>query len=213
MRGLITCLILTGYTVAFSQVEAITIDSILLDGHKRTRTSSILRELPFQDGDTIQVDLEEAWSIYPIPLFELADRNFNVWWVDHQHTLSRTNYGIDFRHRNTTGRGDRSKAILKLGYTQLFQIQYALPYFNRAKNWGFTAHLLLARNKEVNYATIDNRQAFFRSEEAFAHTRFTSQFALIHRPKLDQHHRVQDGLFQRQFQDAGLGSQHKPRQF
>ena len=28
----------------------------------------------------LEVNLQENWYIYPAPIFELADRSFNVWW-------------------------------------------------------------------------------------------------------------------------------------
>jgi len=141
----------------------------------------------------IQVEVEEGWYIFPVPLLELADRNFNVWWVDYGHALNRLNYGIDFRHRNTTGRRDRSKLVLKSGFTQLYQFQYSLPYVNKAKTWGISLSLLAARNREINYATIQNRQAFFRLEDGFALQRLAASAAFTYRPGLNQQQRLRLG--------------------
>lgn len=231
-------LFLLGFPL-FSQEGIVRIDSISVEGNKKTHRAIILRELPFQSGDTIplaalsgvleegerwlmntglfnrvdiffrnwegsanrvhlQVEVEESWYFYPIPVFELADRNFNVWWVDQKRSLARTNYGIDFKHRNTTGRRDRLNVVVKAGYTQLFLTNYTLPYFNRSKTWGLSWYSLFARNREINYATIGNRQAFYKSDDHFALNRFTTQFSLIHRPKLNQQHYVQLGFFQNQ---------------
>jgi len=155
----------------------------------------IAPQYPGDDANRVQVfiSVSEAWYIFPVPIFELADRNFNVWWVDQRRSLDRINYGMDFRHRNLTGRRDRARVNFKTGYTQLFQFQYVLPFFNRAKTWGFSAGAFSARNREVNYATIENRQAFFRTEEGYALRRFSTQAALLHRPGLNQYHRFQLG--------------------
>ncbi len=160
----------------------------------------IAPQYPGDDGNRIQISIlvSEAWYIFPVPIFELADRNFNVWWVDQRRSLDRINYGLDFRHRNLTGRRDRARINFKTGYTQLFQFQYVLPFFNRAKTWGFSAGAFSARNREVNYATIENRQAFFRMEDGYALRRFSTQIALLHRPGLNQYHRFQLGYVHNQ---------------
>ena len=49
------------------------------------------------------IDLLETWFIYPVPIFELADRNFNVWWTDQGRSLDRVNIGLEFAHLNFSG--------------------------------------------------------------------------------------------------------------
>lgn len=246
-------IILCSEKSGYAQTDTVFIDSILVEGNKKTRLASILRELPFQSGDMIplseldarlaageqwlmrtglfnqvqlyfkqwegssnrvqiQIEVDEAWYIFPVPLFELSDRNFNVWWVDHQRALDRINYGIDFRHRNTTGRRDRTKLILKSGYTQLFQLQYTLPFFNHAETWGISTFIQSARNREINYATIDNRQAFFRLEEGYALRRLSAQLAFTHRPKLDRSYQINLGYFNNQL-DTIVSQQLNPNYF
>ena len=138
-------------TGAIAQEAYVVVDSIAINGNKRTNIQVILRELPFQIGDTIlrknlkdrlawgkqqvlntgmfregiishtpsatkpdhiciALDLAESWYIYPTPYFELADRNFNVWWVDQNRSLDRIIYGMDFVHRNFSGNRDRFHA-------------------------------------------------------------------------------------------------------
>ena len=43
---------------------------------------------------TIYIKLIERWYIWPYPIFELADRNFNSW-VD-KRDFNRVNYGLFF---------------------------------------------------------------------------------------------------------------------
>src|SRR5689334_2581982 len=47
-------------------------------------------------GDRIDilVDVTERWYTFPIPIFELSDRNFSEWWRNYNHDPSRINYGI-----------------------------------------------------------------------------------------------------------------------
>jgi len=37
----------------------------------------------------LEVNLQENWYIYPAPIFELADRSFNVWWKEQKRSLER----------------------------------------------------------------------------------------------------------------------------
>ena len=39
------------------------------------------------------VQLQERWYIWPYPIFEISERNFNVWWTD----FKESNYS-DFRN-------------------------------------------------------------------------------------------------------------------
>ena len=94
------------------------IKNIFIEGLKTTKENTLLRELNFQEGDTINIkDLEsiieenksnllnqwlfnfvefnpiiqkkyidilikvtERWYIWPYPIFEIGERNFNVFW-------------------------------------------------------------------------------------------------------------------------------------
>lgn len=41
----------------------------------------------------ITVEIKESWYIYAVPIAELADRNFNVWWTTYNHAFNRINIG------------------------------------------------------------------------------------------------------------------------
>jgi outer membrane protein assembly factor BamA len=135
------------------------------------------------------VTVEETWFVYPIPIFELADRNFNVWWVEQNRSLKRTNYGMDFAHINVSGRNDRLKASLKYGYTRRYSLSYSLPYINKARTLGLSTDVSFLRNREVNYQTIENKQAFFIREDAFMLDRFQAKMGAIYRPGIQTYHR------------------------
>ncbi len=151
-------------------------------------------------GETNEVHLlvtvEENWYLYPIPIFELADRNFNVWWVDQKRSLDRTNYGMDFAHINLTGRKDKLKASLKYGYTRKYALSYEFPYVNKAQTLGVSADIGYWRNKEVNYRTERSKQVFYRTEEGFIYERFSSGLGLTFRPQLRSFHNLNIGFSQ-----------------
>jgi len=108
----------------------------------------------------IQVNIKERWYLFPLLYFKLIDRNFNQWWVDQHRSLDRVNYGIKFIQNNVTGRNDNLDVWLITGYTQQVTLRYDLPFADRKLKHGFNVGLVYASQKELNYATGNNKQLF-----------------------------------------------------
>ena len=131
----------------------------------------------------ILISVVEAWYIYPVPVFELIDRNFNVWWVEQNHSLDRINFGIEFAHLNFTGQKDKLKLTAKSGYTQSYMLKYSLPFIDRAQTLGILTEVGYARNRELNYNSVDNKQLFFKDPDSrFILQRFQAVSGLVYRP-------------------------------
>lgn len=137
----------------------------------------------------IKVDLSEAWPIYPIPIFELADRNFNVWWVEQGRSLERVKYGLDFSHNNLSGWKDRLELRVERGYSQLYSARYIYPYLNRKKTLGLEAQIIYEQRKELDYNTYQNKQLFYRSpSNDFVFRRFGTSVGIHYRPHYNWSH-------------------------
>lgn len=136
----------------------------------------------------VEVNIEETFFILPLPIFELADRNFSVWWNEMNHSLSRVNFGLRMYHINLTGRGDRIRFTGQWGYTRKFEMDYELPGLNRKKTIGVGLNILATKNKEIPYATIGNELVFENSEDVYLYKRQRVEGRLFIRP----------GLFSRQ---------------
>jgi outer membrane protein assembly factor BamA len=132
----------------------------------------------------LEVAVKEKWYIYPIPIIEISDRNFNVWWVEHQHTLQRLNLGMDVYHNNLTGRRDRLKLLAQFGYVPKYDFNYSLPYLNKEKTIGMSAGFYYAKNKEINFATSENKLQFITDEKKYALRRFRAAIGLSYRKKI-----------------------------
>jgi outer membrane protein assembly factor BamA len=137
---------------------------------------------------TINVDLKERWYFFPLPYFRLVDRNFNQWWVEQNHSFDRVNYGLKFTQANTTGRNDELNIWLIAGYTKQVTLRYNLPFFDKELKNGFNIGFIYGTQKEVNYATGDNKQLFFKQEDTI--TRKLSHFDITYsyRPDVKQRH-------------------------
>jgi len=135
----------------------------------------------------INIDMKERWYLFPTPYFRLIDRNFNQWWVEQKRSLDRVNYGIKFIQNNVSGRNDNLDIWLINGYTQQITLRYNLPFFDKKLKSGFNVGFIYATQKEVNYATGDNKQLFFKQEEIVKKaTRF--DFTYSYRPDVKQRH-------------------------
>ncbi len=130
------------------------------------------------------LEMKESWYIYPFPVFELADRNFNVWWTEQERSFKRVNYGIRFVHLNTTGNKDPLKLQFHLGYTQKLELVYQFPAFNKSQTFGLIGEFFYARNKEIAYRTIENKLEFQRVEDEFPLQRFRTGVNFFYRPKI-----------------------------
>ncbi len=138
----------------------------------------------------LEVKLEEAWYIYPLPLFELADRNFNVWWSEFNRDLSRVNYGMHFYHSNFTGRRDYFKIHAQFGYTRKYEIRYTFPYLNKKQTLGLDIVSNYKEQKEIQINTFNNKQVFRKNEEAPIYNRYETELSLTYRPKIKTNHRL-----------------------
>lgn len=109
------------------------------------------------------VNLQENWYIYPAPIFELADRSFNVWWQEQKRSFERVNYGVRLDHFNFTGNKDRLKVKAQFGYIRKYELKYTFPYLKGG--WGFSSDLFFSEQKEIGYITEGNKTLFAELED------------------------------------------------
>lgn len=144
-------------------------------------------------GATNEVGLlltvQEGWYIFPFPILEMADRNFNVWWDTYNHSLRRLNYGVRFYHTNLTGRKDELKAVLQQGFTKKYELIYTLPFINKSKTLGLNVNFLHTREKEIGFTTTGNELIFSRDSEHPLLRRFRLGAGALFRPRLNLTHR------------------------
>lgn len=136
----------------------------------------------------VQVQLKERWYLFPLPYFKLIDRNFNQWWVDQKRSLDRVNYGVKFIQNNFTGRNDNLDIWLITGYTQQVTLRYDLPFIDKKLRSGFNVGLAYGTQREVNFATSDNKQQFFRLDDRYLRKFFKADLTYSYRPGVKQRH-------------------------
>ena len=119
----------------------------------------------------IQINVIEKWYIWPYPIFELSDRNFNTWWEEFSENnysdFSRINYGVFFNWENFRGRNELLKLKIRKGFKEHFLISFQAPFINKNKTLGFGVDLNLFRRKKTFYKTINNELIFYENQEEF----------------------------------------------
>ena len=138
----------------------------------------------------VSVEVQESWYIYLVPIAELADRNFNVWWNEFNGSLKRLNLGVRFQHLNLSGNNDRLKFLAQFGFTQKFELEYSFPYLNKSKTLGASVSYLYSTNKETGYANFENKLLFADRNEMVMLRRNRVKTSLIYRPNIYAYHEM-----------------------
>ena len=79
----------------------------------------------------VLVSVVERWYIYPVPILEIAQTNFNTWWETKEFRW--LNYGLYLSHNNFRGRNENLKVTIRFGYTKKFSASYSIPNVNQNK--------------------------------------------------------------------------------
>lgn len=145
-------------------------------------------EGPYVD---ININMQERWYIWPIPIFELADRNFNQWWLTKD--LSRTNYGFYMSAYNIRGVNETMKVTFVQGYTHRYEFDYKFPYINKSKTLGLNFNIKRTSNKEVWYDTRGSKLQFFSDSTNFNIRRFSTTAGFNIKPKYRITNRIDVG--------------------
>ena len=109
---------------------------------------------------TVYIIVTERWYLWPRPIFELAETNFNSWLENKD--FSRINYGIEFTKNNFRGRNEKLKVDLQFGFTEKISLSYSIPYINRKQTLGLALSASFGQNHEVNYISEDNKRVFYK---------------------------------------------------
>lgn len=132
------------------------------------------------------VHLQERWYIFPAPIFEIDDNNFNTWWQDRDY--SRINYGAHVIVNNFRGRKEKLVMTAQYGFTERYRLRYEIPYINRKQRLGLKFNLSYNRRDQINYSSFDNERLQFKSEDDDAVRNYSASVALTMRKEIFSTH-------------------------
>ncbi|HZY82946.1 MAG TPA: BamA/TamA family outer membrane protein [Cyclobacteriaceae bacterium] len=126
----------------------------------------VVRWMEF-DSLTAKVDLiievTERWYIFPQPILELADRNFNEWWQNYDHDWKRIKYGLRLYETNFRGQNEKLRFTAQFGYLRKFLLTYSIPNIGVKQRSGLIFDVSYDEPKNVPYFTTDHVLTYLES--------------------------------------------------
>jgi outer membrane protein assembly factor BamA len=162
--------------------------NILEQSRKNVQNTSLFNfvsidTLNVHDGKTdIKISVVERWYIWPVPFFQINDRNFNVWWQTKD--FYRTDYGINLDWENFRGRKESLIVMIRAGYDQTFALSYKIPYINKCKTIGIGISGGYTGNHEVAYVTQEDKQLFYKDEDKYVQQNIFATLNVTYRPDI-----------------------------
>jgi outer membrane protein assembly factor BamA len=127
----------------------------------------MVRALELSDNRIdLLVDVSERWYTFPIPIFELSDRNFSEWWHNYNHDPSRINYGLNLTRYNFRGRYETLQLVAQFGFTQRYDLAYRIPYIDKKQKQGLTFNLDYSEPKNLAYFTNNHVLQYLHSTDS-----------------------------------------------
>lgn len=111
---------------------------------------------------SILIILEERWYLWPYPIFEYADRNFNIWLKEKEY--DRLNYGLHIIKYNFRGRREILNFKVRLGFREQYQFYYENPYLDKEKKFGLYFGIAKFRQKEIPVKTDSNIVMYYNDD-------------------------------------------------
>lgn len=147
------------------------------------------------------IRVAERWYLFPIPVFELADRNFHDWWVNQNHDLKRIELGLKLYQYNVRGMNETLKLTGQVGFTKRFQIAYGFPFIDKKQRIGLNLLFDYLLNKNINYQTVEHKYKFLDSRN-WLREQYIGGLSLTYRKSLYNLHTIGINYYNSQVNDT-----------
>lgn len=144
---------------------------------------------PIQINNTdviVLITVQERWYIYPVPILEIAQTNFNTWWETKE--IRWLNYGVSLKHFNFRGLNQKIALTARFGYTKQFSGAYTIPNLNKKQTLGLFLSAGYFENDQIVYNTEDNQRVFYRNDKEKARTLYQYKVGLSYRENIFLRH-------------------------
>lgn len=135
------------------------------------------------EGNRIEVRIQvvERWYIWPIPIFEHAERNLPTWLRDPE--FDKLNYGLLLNWNNFRGRKETLQLKARLGYKEQYAVNYNIPYLDREQKHGMDIGVNRFRQNEIILRTENNQPVFLQDGDGYINRSFSSNITYSYRPQ------------------------------
>ncbi|GAB3823112.1 hypothetical protein GCM10028895_29430 [Pontibacter rugosus] len=144
------------------------LEALLLDNQKRLFNLRLFHHVNYTytcDAGNLQIayEVQERFYLYPVPIFDFADRNFAAWLE--KKDWSRIDYGLNLVQKNFRGRNEEVRVRVQRGFNKRLELAYRIPYIWRKYNLGADFAVADYRSRTISYTNSNNRQYFLEEEE------------------------------------------------
>ncbi len=181
------------------------LDLLIEEDKMRVYNTNLFDEVEIQSLNAgnkevvIMVEVNERWYIYPGIIFQLADRNFNDWWVNQNHDLSRVNLGVRYQQYNFRGRRELLNLIFQMGFERNFLISWRIPYIEKTQRHGLAVTASYSESRNAGFRTEDHVRQFVNADRILrrgnrlaATYRYRNSYYNIHRVQVSFDHKSVD---------------------
>lgn len=176
-----------------------TLDSISLNSRILQAKQNLLNTSLFNFADIstinidsnfieVQINLIERHYIWPLPFFELADRNFNTWLK--KWDFSRIYYGLYVVMDNFRGRKEVLKILAKGGLDKSFGFSYQTPNINKSKTLGLGFAASYTTTDDIAYDLYNDKLRFLNIPGDNVKTNVNVASQLSYRPDFNTYHNI-----------------------
>ncbi len=165
------------------------------------------------DAVQIILQLKERWYIFPIPKFQLIDRNINEWLQKYNGDLNRVVYGVKFTHYNLTGHRDLLRLTLLNGFTRNVSLTYFKPVSNKSLNNGFSLTAGVLQNREFIYRIDSGNKPLLFNNGAFSRRQITAGIGYNYRKNILGTHYFNVNFIQVSVTDSLIDQKFNPNYF
>lgn len=147
------------------------------------------------------IEVQERWYTYPVPIFELSDRNFNEWWENYNRDFSRVNYGLRLFQYNFRGRNETLRLTARFGFSKRFDLYYKIPNLTRNQKHGLLFEYVYSEPFNVAYRTDDHILSFL-SDDKPLRTGNSGAATYIFRKSFYRTHSIRAGFMEISISDS-----------
>lgn len=116
------------------------------------------------------VEVTERWYTFPVPIFELSDRNFNEWVQNFDADLRRVNYGLRLYQYNFRGRNESLVFKAQFGFIRRYELRYRIPNLDASQRHGLSFRFGYAEPKNIAFQTRDHKLEFLSARNTLRTT-------------------------------------------
>jgi hypothetical protein len=152
----------------------------------------------------VMIQLQERWYIWPYPVFNVEERNFNTWWEQDHHRLDKADYGAYIDVFNMLGLRQTLRLRAQFGYTKQFGGGYTIPYLTKKQAGGLSFSFNYSENREIPYTSANNELTYLNYPAQILKKEYTGSVDYTYRQGLYDTHILEVDFFSTQVADTIL---------